>query len=88
MKLWAWLLSLGADDPELLDHVPVTPKTLNAKKFARARAKARERHGKPFTADTIKERETPKSRQLQEIEAASAASTIVVPENPKVRRIG
>lgn len=72
MKIIDALMSLfAADHPDtVMDHVPVQG-NVAAKKFAKARAQAAKRHGKTFATDIKKPRETPPSRDLQELNARS-----------------
>ena len=76
-RIRAWLND-SIEHDAVLDHVPVGS-TVNAKKFARLRKKAQERHGKPFATDARKPRETPPSDFLRKLEPK--------PQDEKVRKI-
>lgn len=81
MRLISALLSIfrPSNDDVVLDHVPVSSDSnVAAKKLARARKKAAERHGKQFRTHAKKDRETPKSRQLLEIEAITSPKSAIV----------
>lgn len=65
-------LNNAIEHDETLDHVPVSsPQSMNAIKFQRAREEAREKHGRPFLADTHVPRDTKPSYALKKIAAAS-----------------
>ena len=73
MSLWTRLLHMltdRVDEDAVLDHVPVGA-TVNARKFAKLRQKARERHGRPFRTDAIAGRTEPASDMLKKIQAAT-----------------
>jgi chorismate mutase len=65
--LTVWQSLIHGKTDEILDHVKVKGRTNFAKKIARAR----ERHGKDFHAQSKIERVLPPSRNLLEIQAAS-----------------
>ena len=73
MSLWTLLrhwMNDSIDHDAVLDHVPVGS-AVNARKFAKLRAKARERHGRQFRTDAIAGRTEPPSDVLKKIQAAT-----------------
>lgn len=68
------LFSADAGDPTMMDHVAVPKqKSSAAKRLAKARALAQQRHGKPFLCDQKVARDTDPSRNLQELNDKSQA---------------
>lgn len=74
MNIFASLFDFDGGEPALMDHVPVAKqKPSAAKRLAKARALAQERHGKPFLCDQKVARDTDPSHNLQEINNKSPA---------------
>lgn len=70
--LWKSMLD-GQSDDMMLDHVPIS----GHYNFKKKLAKTRERHGKPFTAQSKIERKLPLSRDLIELNEKSKPVSLI-----------